>query len=29
VDYNRLTRVVSGLEQVVRDWALTRPAVPL
>jgi hypothetical protein len=29
VDYDRLARVVSGLEQVVRDWALVRPATPL
>jgi Zn-dependent M28 family amino/carboxypeptidase len=26
VDYERLARVVSGLEQVVRDWALAHPA---
>jgi hypothetical protein len=26
VDYDRLARVVSGLEQVIRDWALVRPA---
>jgi len=26
VDYDRLARVVSGLERVIRDWALARPA---
>jgi hypothetical protein len=29
IDYDRLARVVSGLEQVIRDWALVRPAAPL
>ena len=29
VDYDRLARVVSGLEQVIRDWVLVRPAAPL
>jgi hypothetical protein len=29
VDYERLTRVVFGLEQVIKDWALVRPAAPL
>ena len=26
VDYERLARVISGLERVIRDWALARPA---
>ena len=26
VDYDRLARVVSGLERVIRDWAQARPA---
>jgi Zn-dependent M28 family amino/carboxypeptidase len=29
VDYDRLARVVSGLERVIRDWVLVRPAAPL
>ena len=29
VDYERLTRVVFGLEQVIKDWALVRLVAPL
>jgi Zn-dependent M28 family amino/carboxypeptidase len=26
VDYDKLARVVSGLERVIREWALAQPA---